>query len=131
MLTLITALGLCAICTFLLRYLPIYLEKHHQGGSLPSWCQAGLQALGPAAMSALVVISFLPLLSLEGLSLEGISLEHLSFSDMPTSSFLENILPVLLACLAIWTIDRISQNVILACFSGVFLYGLSLYLFSG
>lgn len=121
MLTLLAALGLCAVCTFLLRYLPIYLEKYHRGRRLPDWCQAGLQALGPAAISALVVISFLPLLSAEDLSL----------SSLPDIEFFKNSLPVFLACFSIWLVDRVSQNVIFACFSGVFIYGVTLYLLSG
>ena len=54
---------LCGLATFLLRWVPIWQSRPQKTFNMPPALRRMLEAIGPAAIASLLVVSLLPLLS--------------------------------------------------------------------
>lgn len=119
---LLIILCLCGLSTYLLRLIPILLQRRKQHKPLPASVHAAFAALGPAAITGLLIVSLAPLLKYptDQSSLDALSLQ----------AHMMHILPVAMACSIILGLSLLQKNAIFATFSGVLVYGMCHLLFA-
>lgn len=101
---------LCGAGTFLLRFLPMWQTRRKSGTSvLPGRLHHLLQGIGPAAITALLVVSL--------------------WSSFVTNYHLETALGTGLALLSILVIKRLSGGIAAPTLAGAIIYGLFMHWF--
>lgn len=103
---------LCGIGTFLLRFLPLWRIRNRPGRArtAPPPVQRFLRAIGPAAISALLVVSLWPLMAAQASACERLA--------------------VMAGLLAIAAVRRLSGGIAAPTLAGAAAYGLMIHLCS-